>query len=47
MHLFASRTKAFKDDAVLQENVIIRLERDGRQGDVTVSHSTDAGFTDL
>ncbi len=47
IHLFASRTKAFKDDAVLQENVIIRLERDGRQGDVTVSHSTDAGFADL
>jgi len=47
MHLFASRTKAFKDDAVLQENVIIRLERDGRQGDVTVSHSTDSSFADL
>jgi hypothetical protein len=47
MHLFASRTKAFKDDAVLQENVIIRLERDGSQGDVTVSNSTDASFADL
>lgn len=47
MHLFASRTKAFKDDDVLQENVIIRLERDGRQGNVTVSNSTDDGFADL
>ena len=47
LHLFASRTKAFKDDAVLQENIIIRLERDGRQGDVTVSHSTDDSFADL
>ncbi len=47
MHLFASRTKAFKDDAVLQENVIIRLERDGSQGDVTVSNSTDDSFADL
>jgi hypothetical protein len=47
MHLFASRTKAFKDDAVLQENVIIRLERDGSQGNVTVSHSTDDSFADL
>jgi adenine-specific DNA-methyltransferase len=36
LHLFASRSKAFKDDAVLQENVIIRLERDGTQGEVTV-----------
>jgi adenine-specific DNA-methyltransferase len=47
MHLFASRTNAFKDDDVLQENVIIRLERGGSQGDVTVSNSTDDSFSDL
>ncbi len=47
MHLFASRTKAFKDDNVLQENVIIRLERSAIQGNVTVSNSTDDSFTDL
>jgi adenine-specific DNA-methyltransferase len=47
LHLFASRSKAFKDDAVLQENVIIRLERDGTQGEVTVSHSTDDSLGDL
>lgn len=47
MHLFASRSKAFKDDDVLQENIIIRLEREGRQGEVTVSTSTDDTFTDL
>src|ERR1019366_10360995 len=40
-------TKAFKDDDVLQENIIVRLERDGRQGDVTVSNSTDDSFADL
>jgi predicted RNA methylase len=47
LHLFASRTKAFQGDDVLQENVIIRLERSGAQGDVTVSNSTDASLTDL
>ncbi len=47
MHLFTSRSKAFKDDNVLQENIIIRLERDGRQGSVTVSTSTDDSFVDL
>ena len=46
IHLFASRNKAFKDDDVLQENVIIMLERDGHQGDITVSTSTDNSFTD-
>lgn len=47
MHLFGSRNKTFKDDAVLQENVIIMLECDGQQGDVTVTTSTDNSFTDL
>ena len=47
MHLFASRNKAFKDDRVLQENIIIRLEKGGRQGPVTISTSTDDTFDDL
>ena len=47
MHLFDSRSKAFKDDEVLQENVIIYLERGGRQGAVTISTSTDDNFSDL
>ncbi len=45
MHLFGSRTMAFKDDEVLQENVIIRLERGASQGNVIVSNSTDGGLT--
>lgn len=47
IHLFESRNKAFKDDEVLQENIIIRLERDGQQGAVTVSTSTDDSFANL
>ncbi len=47
VHLFEARNKAFKDDDVLQENVIIRLERGGKQGPVTISASTDGAFTDV
>lgn len=47
IHLFASRTQAFKDDAVLQENVIVHLERGARQGTVRVSTSHDDTFSDL
>lgn len=47
IHLFASRNKAFRDDDVLQENIIIALERGGRQGAVKVSTSTDDTFSDL
>ena len=47
IHLFHSRTNAFKDDGVLQENIIIHLECGGRQGPVTVSVSTDGSFYDL
>jgi len=47
MHLFESRNKAFRDDEVLQENIIIRLERGGQQGPVMVSTSTDDSFSDL
>lgn len=46
IHLFDSRDQAFRDDAVLQENVILRLERDGDPGPVTVSTSTDDRFAD-
>jgi hypothetical protein len=46
MHLFGARDRAFKDDGVLQENIIIMLERGGKQGHVTISTSTDDRFTD-
>lgn len=47
IHLFASRNKAFKEDNVLQENVIIMLQKSGEQSDVTISTSTDDSFSDL
>ena len=47
IHLFESRTSAFKDDDVLQENIIIRLVRGGFQGPVTVTTSTDDSLSDF
>ena len=47
IHLFESRNKAFKADSVLQENVIIFLERGGVQTDITISTSADDTFADF
>lgn len=47
IHLFGARNKAFKNDAVLQENVIIKLVRGARQGQVSVSSSSDDSFEDF
>lgn len=47
MHLFKSRNKAFRDDDVLQENIIILLESRGQQGPIEISTSTDESFNDL
>ncbi len=46
IHLFGSRKKAFREDKVLQENVIVVLEKGGRQRGVTVSTSTDDTLAD-
>lgn len=47
IHLFGSRTTTFKADDVLQENVILRLERGALPGPVVISTSTDDTFDDL
>jgi adenine-specific DNA-methyltransferase len=44
--VFESRTKAFKDDEVLQENIIVHMERGVTQGAVTISMSQDQSFGD-
>lgn len=46
IHLFESRKKAFKDDDVLQENVIVRWVRGAQQSSVAISYSSDSTFTD-
>lgn len=47
VHLFDSRTLAFQDDQVLQENLIIALDVGQPQGDVTISSSSDDTFSDV
>ncbi len=47
IHLFGSRSDAFSGDAVLQENVIIHVEKGGIQGNVAVSTSTGGDFADI
>jgi adenine-specific DNA-methyltransferase len=46
IHNFESRKKAFKDDEVLQENVIIKATRGKKQGNVVISFSHDGTFED-
>jgi tRNA1(Val) A37 N6-methylase TrmN6 len=47
IHVFMSRNKAFKDDEVLQETVIIKLKKGAAQGDVVISVSEDDSFADM
>jgi adenine-specific DNA-methyltransferase len=47
IHLFHSRTSAFNDDEVLQENVIIKLVRGKKQGEVTITTASTSSFSDL
>ncbi len=47
IHTFESRKQAFKDDDVLQENVIFKATRGKKQGEVIISHSQDSTFKDI
>jgi adenine-specific DNA-methyltransferase len=40
IHVFESRTEAFKNDGVLQENVILHAEKGGRPRDIILTNST-------
>ena len=47
IHLFDSRNTAFKDESVLQENIIIMLRKNAPQGDVLLSYSKDGSLKDI
>ncbi|MGK5053667.1 Eco57I restriction-modification methylase domain-containing protein [Janthinobacterium sp. RB2P8] len=46
IHVFESRDKAFKDDDVLQENIILKVTKGKKQDEVEISQSTDHEFHD-
>lgn len=46
IHIFGARNKAFKEDGVLQENIIIHLVKNAPQGEVKISSSSDDTFQD-
>ena len=47
IHLFESRDTAFKDESVLQENIIIMLQKNAEQGNVKISYCNDDSFIGL
>jgi adenine-specific DNA-methyltransferase len=44
IHVFASRTEAFQEDEVLQENVILLAEKEGKPKDVILTSSSGRSF---
>jgi adenine-specific DNA-methyltransferase len=47
VHVFESRKESFKDDDVLQENIIFHLIKGVKQGKVILSSSYDSTFNDI
>ena len=47
IHVFHSRQSAFREDDVLQENIIFHLVKGGDNADISVSSSSGRGFEDL
>lgn len=47
IHVFQRRDRAFRDDRVLQENVIIHVVRGAEQGEIQISESTDDRFINV
>lgn len=47
IHIFGSRNKAFAQDNVLQENIIIHFSKRKQTSSVKVTYSTDQSFSDI
>jgi len=47
IHLFDSRSSLFKEDRVLQENIIIMLQKNNEISDVELSYSKDQSMVDV
>jgi len=47
IHLFGSRTEAFREDAVLQENVILHAIKGAKPGDVVLTSSEGRNLDDV
>ena len=47
IHTFEARDKAFKEDSVLQENIIIHAKKNQRQGKVKITSSLDSNFENM
>jgi adenine-specific DNA-methyltransferase len=47
IHLFEARNQAFKEDDVLQENIILHLVKGENQGEVIISRSTNESLADF
>jgi adenine-specific DNA-methyltransferase len=47
IHLFESRKSVFKDENVLQENIIVMLQKNNSPANVEVSYSADSNMNDI
>lgn len=47
IHIFTSRREAFKDDDVLQENIILHAVKHRQTQDVMITSSSDPSFSDM
>ena len=47
VHIFETRNRAFRDDAVLQENIIVKAVKSSGASHIKITTSSDAAFDDM